>query len=87
MLIGFHIWALKLGNQYETIIIGCTVSDVRSYPIFNFRKSDVKFGETPLKFNSSPLENDDWKIGRRCGFLKRARPIFRGELFNFQGVL
>ena len=32
-----------------------------------------------LKFNSSPLENDD-------PFLQRARPIFRGELFNFQGV-
>ena len=41
-LIQFHNGALKLGNKYETITIGCSVIDVRSY-IFNFWKSDVKF--------------------------------------------
>ena len=61
MLIGFHIWALKLGNQCETIIIGSTVSDVRSCPIFNFWKSDVKFdvGYAWSLTASLPLENDD----------------------------
>ena len=61
MLIGSHIWALKLANQYETIITGRTVSDVRSFPIFNSWKSDVKFdvGYAWSLTASLPLENDD----------------------------
>ena len=37
--------------------------------------------DTPPKFNSSPLKNDGWKTNYfPFGF----RPIFRGELLNFQ---
>ena len=42
-------------------------------------------GDTPPKFNSSPLkidEFDDWKTSFLLGF-----PIFRGELLNFRGVV